>query len=266
MGRCITSLLILVTLFIPSEAFGSDQVRQVQEELRRRHLFHNHTDGHVTPALGHALRRYQARKGFEPTGTIDSETASSLGINGFAPPAPRVAAVHADGLERIGPNGEALPRRSSDEHDDELLHGAAAEHGYIEREIAYRALSSGWSGKAAEWGLLSTDSDDDAGAFDVDFELTNERLHRNAKPGAGIMLLLAGMDNAEWLSRRADEDRSGPATKPTRRSRPTAARGPRRRKETNPIVLAFQSVDRLMKNLFADDSRGRKKRPRPRRG
>ena len=53
-------------------------VREVQEELRKRNLFFGDIDGTVTPQLTNALKKYQARKGFEPTGAIDATTAASL--------------------------------------------------------------------------------------------------------------------------------------------------------------------------------------------
>ena len=55
-------------------------IREVQEELRKRNLFFGDIDGHITPQLTNALKRYQARKGFEVTGAIDGPTTASLRI------------------------------------------------------------------------------------------------------------------------------------------------------------------------------------------
>lgn len=55
-------------------------IREVQEELRKRNLFFGDIDGTISPQLTNALKKYQARKGFEPTGTIDPTTAASLQV------------------------------------------------------------------------------------------------------------------------------------------------------------------------------------------
>lgn len=55
-------------------------IREVQEELRKRNLFFGDIDGDISPQLTNALRRYQARKGFEVTGSPDGPTAASLQI------------------------------------------------------------------------------------------------------------------------------------------------------------------------------------------
>jgi peptidoglycan hydrolase-like protein with peptidoglycan-binding domain len=81
----------------PGSVRGDEVVRQVQEELRKRHLFFGDIDGHVTPQVSAALRRYQERKGFPVTGLPDGETLRSLSL----PPA--LAA---------SPNGGARPAAS----------------------------------------------------------------------------------------------------------------------------------------------------------
>ena len=260
MGKCLTSLLILVNLFFSLDSFGSDQVRQVQEELRRRHLFHNHTDGHITPAFIHALKRYQARKGFEPTGVIDSQTAGSLGIISFTAPAPPPAAVHPAFPEPIGPNGEAFPRA---EHETGWLADAPAEDD-VARELPRGVVSTEWADMNAGPGGLTTGTDDAVDPLDVEFELTNERLHRRAQGDLRGSLALAAMRDRDWLS-GAKAESSEQASKQRRRSRKSVRR-PRPQKETNPLVLAYQSVDRLVKNLFDDDGREAKKRLRGKRG
>ena len=75
--RSFCTLLLLFSATLLSE---SAYVREVQDELRKRHLFFGDIDGRVTPQLTGALKRYQARKGFEPTGEIDAPTAASLRI------------------------------------------------------------------------------------------------------------------------------------------------------------------------------------------
>lgn len=78
MTRGIVCLCILAWLAGPVRA--DEQVRQVQEELRKRNLYFGDIDGQSSPELAGALKRYQARKGFEVTGAVDDETASSLHV------------------------------------------------------------------------------------------------------------------------------------------------------------------------------------------
>jgi hypothetical protein len=59
---------------------ADERVRQVQEELRKRNLYFGNVDGQLSPELAGALKRYQARKGFQVTGTVDDETSLSLHI------------------------------------------------------------------------------------------------------------------------------------------------------------------------------------------
>ena len=72
--------LVLILVSTLSTAFADEQVRQAQEELRRRNLYFGDVDGRHTPEFAGALKRYQQRKGFSTTGTIDRETATSLNI------------------------------------------------------------------------------------------------------------------------------------------------------------------------------------------
>lgn len=87
------SLLLLLT---GTTLFADEQIRQVQEELRRRNLYYGDIDGRATAEIAAALKRYQTRKGFTPTGQIDQVTASSLNIqatNEAAPDRPRLPDV-----------------------------------------------------------------------------------------------------------------------------------------------------------------------------
>ena len=72
------SCLIWIALAPPVRA--DERIRQAQEELRKRNLYFGNVDGQVSAELAGALKRYQARKGFAVTGTVDQETASSLHI------------------------------------------------------------------------------------------------------------------------------------------------------------------------------------------
>ncbi|HEV3408929.1 MAG TPA: peptidoglycan-binding domain-containing protein [Chthoniobacterales bacterium] len=72
--------LFLVLFLLATPLRADEQVRQVQEELRKRNLYFGDIDGQVTPELSNALKRYQVRKGFAVTGTINRETATSLNV------------------------------------------------------------------------------------------------------------------------------------------------------------------------------------------
>ena len=73
---CLLGLLLCAAP--PSRA--DETIRQVQEELRKRNLFYGDIDGRATPEVAAALRRYQERKGFEPSGEPDDTTLRSLNL------------------------------------------------------------------------------------------------------------------------------------------------------------------------------------------
>lgn len=84
--------LLFVFLTVP---FGylraQDDVRSVQEELRRRSLYFGDVNGRESAELQEATKRYQNRKGFAATGKRDPETLKSLGLIRRSPndPAPQ---------------------------------------------------------------------------------------------------------------------------------------------------------------------------------
>ena len=96
--------LFAFTLALPHVARADEEVRQVQEELRKRNLYFGNVDGRNTPELAAALKRYQKRKGFAVSGSIDSETATSLNIQTTA-----VAAVLPDVPVLKSDTASALP-------------------------------------------------------------------------------------------------------------------------------------------------------------
>ena len=79
MSRVLACFLFLV-IVAPETLRADETVRQVQEELRKRNLYFGNIDGQESPELAGALKRYQKRKGFAVTGTVDQETASSLHV------------------------------------------------------------------------------------------------------------------------------------------------------------------------------------------
>lgn len=74
------ALLSLLMVAAATLAHADEQTRQVQEELRKRNLYFGDVDGKISPDLTNSLRRYQKRKGFQETGTIDVMTATSLNV------------------------------------------------------------------------------------------------------------------------------------------------------------------------------------------
>jgi peptidoglycan hydrolase-like protein with peptidoglycan-binding domain len=80
-------LFLLCALIGLRSAFADEETRQVQEELRKRHLFFRDIDGRQSPEYSMALKRYQQRQGFAQTGIADEITLYSLGIGEAAPPA-----------------------------------------------------------------------------------------------------------------------------------------------------------------------------------
>ena len=71
---CVLLLLSIVT------AQADEQVRSLQEELRRRNIYFGDVDGRRSAELEEALKRYQRRKGFVSHGREDQETLQSLGL------------------------------------------------------------------------------------------------------------------------------------------------------------------------------------------
>jgi peptidoglycan hydrolase-like protein with peptidoglycan-binding domain len=80
-------LVLLCALAGWSPASADEETRQVQEELRKRHLYFRDIDGRQSPEYAMALKRYQQRQGFAQTGYADEMTLYSLGIGEAAPPA-----------------------------------------------------------------------------------------------------------------------------------------------------------------------------------
>ena len=74
------ALLALFPLLAPGLLHAQDEVRSVQEELRRRSLYFGNVDGRESAELAEATKRYQRRKGFTATGKPDRETLRSLGL------------------------------------------------------------------------------------------------------------------------------------------------------------------------------------------
>lgn len=75
------AFLACILLVCAGQLQADDRVRQVQEALRKRHLYFGDIDGRDTAELQNALKRYQQRKGLTVTGDVDTDTAASLGVS-----------------------------------------------------------------------------------------------------------------------------------------------------------------------------------------
>ena len=199
MGKFPTSLLSIVFQLCLIEAvWGDEQIRKIQEELRKRHLFFGDISGELTPSLSTAITRYQVKKGFARTGQLDAETCASLGVTQPGSQPSRTPFVVADTGEFRGGNEEVLP-------SSPLLRKPIDEHG--------TRFSS---------GMIDEDH---------------------------------GMPDSAGASRERSSRSAISSKRVTVRGRPVKAH-----KESNPVVLAFQSVDHAVKFLFGDPRK--KKKPR----
>ncbi|MEY2559372.1 MAG: hypothetical protein QOE34_2797 [Verrucomicrobiota bacterium] len=75
-----TVCVCLLLIGAASPLLADETIRQAQEELRKRNLYFGNVDGQENPELSGALKRYQIRKGFAVTGSVDEDTATSLHI------------------------------------------------------------------------------------------------------------------------------------------------------------------------------------------
>ncbi len=80
-------LFLVCALANWSNVRADEETRQVQEELRKRHLFFRDIDGKPSAEYALAIKRYQQRMGFAQSGVADAFTLYSLGIGEPAPPA-----------------------------------------------------------------------------------------------------------------------------------------------------------------------------------
>jgi hypothetical protein len=110
MKRLLIPLIALITLSVSSLA--DEQIRRIQEELRKRNLYFGEIDGQKTEETVRALRHYQERKGFKPTGEPDEDTWNALnlgaanapvaaGPKGGEPPWPDVPILKSDAARKI---------------------------------------------------------------------------------------------------------------------------------------------------------------------
>ena len=118
MSRNPVLLFLLLVLAASSVARADEQTRQVQEELRKRHLFFRDIDGKPSLEYANALKRYQTRQGFVVSGVADEMTLYSLGIGEPTSPAegvgelPNVPVLKSDAaLPELRPQPAPIPTK-----------------------------------------------------------------------------------------------------------------------------------------------------------
>ena len=109
--RLLLSLGLVFAVLFNARAHADETTRRLQEELRKRHLYFGDIDGRFTPEVAAALKSYQQRKGFAPSGQADAITLRSLAL---APPAPAGDAVLPDVTVLRSDEGSSIERREND--------------------------------------------------------------------------------------------------------------------------------------------------------
>lgn len=252
MGKYLTSLLILTSAFLlPDEAFADEQVRRVQEELRKRHLFYAVVNGEKSGALSLALKRYQEKKGFSATGLIDAVTLASLGIPIRAPFATATPVVVGKRGQINGANGERLPNAPPvlwpKAERASKFDPAVIDRDYV--ELALAEFDREGPRRSASGNRIRLTGPKYAGRTpsETAFDATSEGIRHEesaAEPSAEFAL---DTERASRVAVRSDRQ----SRRRTRRVRP--------RKETNPFVLTYQSVDRAIRSLFGDTQTKKKR-------
>jgi hypothetical protein len=265
MRKYLTSLLILAAaILLPDEIFADEQVRRVQEELRKRHLFYADANGEKSAALSVALKRYQEKKGFSPTGSIDSVTLVSLGISTATPLAATTpSAVGKDGEVR-GANGETLPSyppflRPNDESVGRL-DPAIIGRDYFDLQLPGFGRQGVPQRRTFGKRLPLTSSAAERGAFS---EATSNRtsegtLYAISNPGWSTLVLQPAIEMPDGLGALDDPETREAVVRSDRRPNRRQRRAGRR-KETNPFVLTYHSVDRALRSLFGEPQTKKKR-------
>jgi hypothetical protein len=90
------ALLLAAIFAVALPHIRADELtRKVQEALRTRELYYGEVDGVRNPETSEAVRRFQEKKGIDPTGALDDATLHALGL---LPPAasPAPGAIHTE--------------------------------------------------------------------------------------------------------------------------------------------------------------------------
>jgi hypothetical protein len=100
---------------------ADERIRQAQEELRKRNLYFGNVDGQESPELSGALKRYQSRKGFAASGSVDNQTAASLHIQADPVSAgnlPDLPVLRSDAARELPAPQRIALERAADENAD----------------------------------------------------------------------------------------------------------------------------------------------------
>ena len=260
MGKYLTSLLIIASsILLPDEIFADEQVRRVQEELRKRHLFYANPNGEKGPALSIAVKRYQQKKGFPATGVIDSVTLASLGISSAIPSAATTPAVVGKRGQVHGANGESLPSPSPFLGPNERVSKfdpALDDYGYL--ALGLEDFRPPGSRQRQTFGQrvrqASGENASGVGIFPIAFDLTSERIGGGrAQPVWNTLVVPPPAEGGE-LSVVDNERPRQAALRPNRRSQ-RRPRSLRQREEKNPIVLTYRAI----RSLFGDTQTKKKR-------
>ena len=264
MGTYLTSLLILAAaLLLSDQIFADEHVRRVQEELRKRHLFYADANGEKSAALTLALKRYQQKKGFSETGVIDSVTLASLGISTATPLAATTPVAIGKQGRVHGANGESLPEYPPFlwPNDESVSSFDPASVDYFGLELANFGRQGMPRRRTFGKRLRLTNFADERGA---PFEATSnpptsEQIHSaTSNPLWSSLVLQPPAEGPLELGASDDEPVLQAAVRPGRRPH-RRTRRVRPRKETNPFVLTYQSVDRALRSLFGDTQTKKKR-------
>ena len=113
--------IAVVCMLLPFLASADDVTRSVQEALRSRKLYYGEVDGVQGAETTEAVRRFQEKRGFDPTGALDETTLRALGVLPHA-------GLEAPGSERV---------EQSRDFVDRYLH--ACQSGSLAAELTFYA-------------------------------------------------------------------------------------------------------------------------------
>jgi hypothetical protein len=86
LGMKYLALFLVVLCCAGGTLSADDQVRRVQEALRKRNLYFGEIDGRKNAEVTGALKRFQQRQGLPANGDVTQPTLTSLGISGTTKP------------------------------------------------------------------------------------------------------------------------------------------------------------------------------------
>lgn len=266
MGKCLASLVALAaSLFLLNEVAADEQVRRVQEELRKRHLFYAEPNGQKGPALTVALRHYQAKKGFAPTGAIDPVTLASLGISPSRPFATTTPDTIAKRGQVYGANGERLPSSppllAPEENRVNKFDPGLIGRDYIEFDLT----DFSWPGRHRGAGLgrtvrlTSFIEEGDVPAEGMFAPPNKPNSFALAHPLWDALLSPPGGAEESRELGEIDDSQMNPADVGHGRRSHRRTRRVEPPKEKNPLILTYRSVDRAIRSMFGETQTKKKR-------